>query len=155
MSSDPSFGPPPGQAPGAVRQAAPYIDLDTPAEPSLGELIGAATSDLSDLFRSEIELAKVEIKEEVKTAGQAGAFMGAAGVLGYLTLTLLCFAAAWGLAEVIPEGFAFLIVAVVVGAVAGALFLTGKKRLDEFEPVPTQTVETIQEDVEWAKQLRN
>jgi len=131
------------------------VDLREDAEASLGELISRTTSDLSQLFHDELELAKVEIKDEVKTAGRAGALMGAAGLLGYLALALLCFAAAWGLAEVMPEGFAFLIVGVVVGAVAGVIFLVGRKDLESFEPVPTQTVETIQEDIQWAKQLKS
>jgi uncharacterized membrane protein YqjE len=133
------------------------IDLDvTPdAEPSLGELLSRTTSDISDLLRKEVELAKVEITEEVKNAGKAGGFMGAAGLLGYVALTLLLFAAAWGLSEVVPEGVAFLIVGVVVAAVAGALFLIGRKRFEQVEPVPRQTVESLQEDVQWAKQLRS
>lgn len=144
---------PPGNA------GPPHLDLDAgvaeAAEPSLGELIGKTTSDLSDLLRKEVELAKVEITDEVKTAGQAGALMGAAGLVGYLALILLAFAAAWGLSEVVPEGVAFLIVGVVVAIVAGALFLTGKKRFEAFEPVPRQTVESLQEDVQWAKQLKS
>jgi hypothetical protein len=131
------------------------IDLDADRDRSLGELISRTTSDLGQLMRDEVELAKVEIKDEVKTASRAGAFMGAAGLLGYLALALLCFAAAWGLSEVVPEGVAFLIVGVVVGAVAGVVFLMGRKKLEELDPVPTQTVETIQEDVQWAKQLRS
>ena len=131
------------------------IDLDADRDRSLGELISRTTSDLGQLMRDEVELAKVEIKEEVKTAGKAGAFMGAAGLLGYLALALLCFAAAWGLSEIVPEGVAFLIVGVIVGAVAGVVFLMGRKKLEELEPVPTQTVETIQEDVQWAKQLKS
>jgi len=121
---------------------------------SLGKILSNTTSDFSDLVRCEIELAKTEIKEEVKTVGQAGAMMGAAGALGYLALALLCFAAAWGLATIMPTGVAFLIVGVVVAIAAGICFLMGRKRMQQFEPIP-QTKETIQEDVEWAKQLRS
>jgi uncharacterized membrane protein YqjE len=143
-------------SPPPVNAGPPAIDLDAgSAEPSLGELIGKTTSDLSDLLRKEVELAKVEITDEVKTAGQAGALMGAAGLVGYLALMLLAFAAAWGLSEVVPEGVAFLIVGVVVAIVAGALFVIGRKRFESFEPVPRQTVESIQEDVQWAKQLKS
>jgi uncharacterized membrane protein YqjE len=142
----PNAGPPRAEA---------DIDLEVDHEPTLGELISRTTSDLSQLLRDEVELAKVEIKEEVKTAGRAGALLGAAGLLGYLALGLLCFAAAWALSEVVPEGVAFLIVAAVVGVFAGIAYLMGRKQIEAFEPVPTQTVETIQEDVQWAKQLRS
>jgi hypothetical protein len=143
---------PRGRAPRAA--AEPIVDVGPTSEPSLGELISRTTSDLSDLLRDELELAKVEIKEEVRTVGKASALMGSAGLAGYLALTLLCFAAAWGLSEVVPEGVAFLVVAVVVGAVAAVMFTLGRQRLSHFEPVP-QTVESIQEDVQWAKQLKS
>jgi uncharacterized membrane protein YqjE len=103
-------------------------------------------------MRSEVELAKVEIKEEVKTAGQAGALMGAGGILGYLALTLLAFAMAWALATVMPTGLAFFIVAVLVGIVAAVCVISGKKRLENFSPMPEQTIQTLQEDAQWAKQ---
>jgi uncharacterized membrane protein YqjE len=121
---------------------------------SIGELLSATTRDLSSLFRSEVELAKVEVREEARKAGRAGAMFGGAGLLGYLGLTLLAFAAAWGLSEVVPEGVAFLIVAVVVLAVAAVLALIAKKRMAEVEG-PRQTIETLQEDVQWAKQQKS
>ena len=120
-------------------------------ERTLGELFGSLTSDLSELMRSEMELAKVELKEEAGKAGKAAGMLGAGALLGYLALTLVAFAAAWGLAEVIDAGWAFLVVGIVVGAVAAALALTGKKRLDTVSPVPDQTVETLKEDARWAR----
>ena len=157
MASNGSTGPAGSSAgPGAVRQAqSSPVDLTQSTEPSLGELIASTTSDLSALLRSEVELAKVELKEEAKTAGQAGAMMGAAAVLGHMALLLLLFAVAWGLSEIVPEGVAFLIVAVLVGIAAFVAFTMGKKRLENFSPVPEQTVETLQEDVHWAKQLKS
>jgi len=122
------------------------------AEPSLAELLSATTSDLSDLLKAQVELAKVEIKEEVTAAARAGAMFGAAGLLGYLALALLAFAAAWGLDAVLPTGVAFLIVGLVVAAVAGLCFAMGRQKLEHVNAVPPQTVETIQEDVQWAKQ---
>lgn len=124
-------------------------------EPSLGELIGEATRDLSQLFRAEVDLAKLELKEEATTAAKAGGMMAAAGVLGHLALLLALFAAAWGLATVMPTGVAFLIVAVVVAIVAAVLFAVGRSRMKEATPVAPQTVETLQEDARWARQLRN
>ena len=76
----------------------------------------------------------------------------AAGALAaYLALILLASAAAWGLAEVVDAGWAFLIVGLVVAAVAAGLLLTGKKKLAEVRPVPDQTVDTLKEDARWAR----
>jgi hypothetical protein len=120
-------------------------------ERPLGELLSEVTSQLQALLRKEIELAKVETKEQINRGVQGAAAFGAAGVVGLLAAILLAFAAAWGLAEVVPTGFAFLIVGVVFLAVAGVLALQGKKKLASFNPVPERTVQTVKEDVEVAK----
>jgi hypothetical protein len=120
-------------------------------ERPLGELLSEVTSQLQALMRKEIELAKVETKEQIDRGVKGAAAFGAAGVVGLLAAILLSFAAAWGLAAVMPTGLAFLIVAVVFGAVAGVLALQGKKKLATFSPVPERTVETVKEDVQTAK----
>lgn len=120
---------------------------------SLGELFSRLTADLSKLVRDEVELAKVEITQTVQSARTAGLSFGAAGVLGLTAFVLLSFAAAWGLSEVVPEGVAFLIVGGIYGVVALVLFAMGKQSLKTAKPVlPEQTVETLKEDVAWAKQ---
>lgn len=131
------------------------IDPSKPleADRSLGELLSRLTDDFGDLVSTQVELAKVEIKEEVTRAGKGAGMMTGAGLVAYLALTLLSFAAAWGLAEVMPEGFAFLIVGVVWAIVAGVLFMTGRKELGAVR-VPPQTKASIEEDIEWAKQQR-
>jgi uncharacterized membrane protein YqjE len=119
---------------------------------SLGELFSRLTADLSKLVRDEVELAKVEIEQAVEAARTAGISIGAAGLLGIMAFVMLSFAAAWGLAEVVPEGVAFLIVGAAYGLVALALLALGRQRLKMVKPVPEQTVETLKEDVAWAKQ---
>jgi uncharacterized membrane protein YqjE len=123
----------------------------TNGEKSLRELVSEMTSEVSQLFRSEIELAKTEAKEEAAKAAKAGAMFGVASFVGYLAVLMLSFAAAWGLAAVIPDGLAFLIIGVVYALVAAVCFLMGRERIQEFSPVPQETVETLKEDVEWAR----
>ena len=120
-------------------------------ERSLSELVSEVTSELGTLFRKEVELARVETSEQVSRAAKAGGMLGAAAVIGFLDLILFSFAAAWALSEVVPEGVAFLIVAVVFAVVAGILAVAGKKRLAAVNPVPNQTVETLKTDVQVAK----
>lgn len=138
------------------------VDLreDDPTEPidpdrSIGELVSQMTSDFSALVSTQIELAKVEIKEEVARAGKGAGMLGGAAVAGLMALLLLSFAAAWGLSEIVPEGVAFLIVGVVYVAVAAVLFLRGKEQVKSATPVVPTTVETLKEDVEWARQQRS
>ena len=120
-------------------------------ERPLSELLSDVTAQLQQLLRKEIELAKVETREQIDRGVKGAAAFAGAAVAGLLAAILLAFAAAFGLAEVMATGLAFLIVGVVTLAVAGILALQGKKKLAAFSPVPEQTVETVKEDVETAK----
>ena len=120
-------------------------------ERPLSELLSEVTGELGVLFRQEVELAKVETSEQVSRAVKAGAMLGAAGVVALLATMLLAWAAAWGLAEVILTGFAFLVVGIVFLVVAAVLGSAGKKKMSSVNAVPDQTVATLRADVQSAR----
>ena len=124
------------------------------ADASLGELFSDLTTDMSALVRDELSLAKVELKDEITKAGRAGGMFGGAALAGYMTIVLLSFAAAWGLAELMAVGWAFLIVGVVWGAAAVFLYLRGREQFRQVHPKPEQTIDTLKEDVRWAKKQK-
>jgi hypothetical protein len=72
-----------------------------------------------------------------------------------MALLFVSLAAAWGLAEVIPRGVAFLLIGVLYAATAAVLFVVARARAKQVNPVPEQTVETLKEDVEWLKAQRS
>lgn len=126
---------------------------DAPMEDRpLGELFSDMTSQVQDLLRQEVELAKIETKDQMAKATKAGAMLGAAGVAGFFAALLLSFAAAWGLAEAVPTGLAFLAVGLLFAVIGGLLFTQGRKKLASFKPVPEQTIKTLRQDVEVAKE---
>ena len=118
---------------------------------SVGELLSEVTTDLSRLMRQEVALAKVELKEEAAKAGKAGGMLGGAGAVGYLVLVFLSLALMFALDAVMPIGWAALITAVVLGIIAAVLYVVGRNRLKQVNPKPEQTVETLKEDVQWAR----
>ena len=128
----------------------PAAGLD-PADHSVGDLLGRVTSDLSTLMRQEVELAKVEIKEEATKAGKASGMLAGAGAVGYLVLVFLSLALMFALDAAMPIGWAALLTAVILGIVAGVLFVLGRNKFKQVNPKPEQTVETLKEDVQWAK----
>lgn len=125
-----------------------------PDDLTLGELLGRMTSDLSTLFRQEVALAKVELKGEATKAAKGAGMFGGAGSTAYMAVLLLSFAAVWGLAEVMATGFAFLVIGGLYALVAAALFASGRKKLRSVHG-PQQTVETVKEDAQWARDLKN
>ncbi len=124
---------------------------DTQSSASLGELFSRMSGDLGNLVRKEIELAKVETKAEVSRAGKAGGKLGAAAVTGYLAVLFASFALVHLLDEIMHLALAFLLVAVVYAIAAAILGKSGQTQLKSVNPLPEQTVETLKEDVEWAK----
>ena len=122
---------------------------------SVGQLLGDVTRELQALVRKELELARAEAKEELQRAGAAGKRFGVAGLAGYLAVVMLSFAAAWALTALMPTGWAFFAVGVVLAAVAAAMALQGRRRLREFHPVPQETAETLKEDVQWLKSRKS
>lgn len=127
-------------------------DVGPPAgEPSLGELVSTATRDLSTLLRSEVQLAKVELTQEVTKAGKGAGLLSAAGVAGLFALLFVSISAAYGLEWLgVPLGCAFFAVGALYAIVAGVLALTGRKKLQKIGP-PEKTVETVKDDISWAK----
>jgi hypothetical protein len=126
--------------------------MTAPQEPSLGELVSTATRDLSTLMRTEVQLAKVEIKREVTAAGKGAGLFGGAGFAGVLALIFLSIAAAYGISGLldISVGWGFFIVGLLYLAAAGALALVGKKKISQVGP-PEKTIETVKDDIAWAK----
>lgn len=128
----------------------PVHDAPSP-ETEIGALFGELSQEAKMLVRQEVALAKAEIKESTQHATGVGAGFGGAALVGYLALAILAVAAGLGLAEVMPAGFAFLIVGVVLLAIAGAAFLIGRKNLQALNPVPRKTIDTIKEDLTWLR----
>lgn len=112
---------------------------------SVGELVGQVAQDLSTLMRQELDLAKAEVKQEVTKTGKAAGMMGAAGFAGYMVLLFASIAAWWGLANVMDQGWAALIVTGIWAVIGAVLFVVGRRRLKEVNPKPDRTIETVKE----------
>jgi uncharacterized membrane protein YqjE len=141
----------------ATVEPGPAPDPGQPIEPdqSLGELVSRMTTDVGRLVSTQIELAKVEIKEEVARAGKGAGMVGGGGLAAFVAVLLLSFAIAFWLADAFDDlGSGFLVVGLAYAAVAGYLVWKGKQHINAATPIAEQTIETIKEDVEWARQQR-
>jgi MFS family permease len=119
---------------------------------SISELVKDLASETSTLVRQEIDLAKAEMTDRGKRAGKGAGMLAAGAVAALLALGALTagFIAALDLA--MPTWLAALIVTAIHGVIAGVLVQTGRKQVQEAAPpVPEETIESVKEDVQWAK----
>lgn len=127
---------------------APY-SIDDPEE-SVGELVGKLTDDFGSLVQSHIQLAKEEIVAELKEAARGAGLMSGSALAGWIAVLLVSFAAAWGLGELLDSAWlGFLLVGLAWGAVAAALFVSGRRTLREMQPVLNKTMDELEEDERW------
>ena len=135
----------------SVKSAGTGPDRESNGEKSLGELVAAATKDLSLLVTQEVALAKAELKKEVAHAGKGAGMLGGAGFLGLFALIFLSIALAYAISWFgIGLGWGFFIVGMLYLVVAAVLALLGKKQISKVGP-PEKTIATVKDDVAWAK----
>jgi uncharacterized membrane protein YqjE len=120
-------------------------------ERPIGDLVKQLADQTSTLVRKEIDLAKAEVTQQGKEAGKGvGLLVGGAVVALLGAGTLVAFIVML-LDGAMPNWLAALIVAVVLLALAAGLAMAGRNRLRRATPPAQQTVETVKEDVQWAK----
>ena len=121
-------------------------------ERPIGELFSKLSNETSTLIRQEMELARAELTEKGKEAGKGAGLFGGAGAVGLLGAGALTAGVILLLATAIAGWLAAVLVGLVYVAVAAFLALQGRKRIQAATPpMPEQTIDTVKEDVEWAK----
>jgi uncharacterized membrane protein YqjE len=123
-----------------------------PRDQSIGELVKDLATETSTLVRQEIDLAKAEVTERGKQAGKGAGMLGSAALVGLLAGGALTACLIVALDGAMATWLAALIVTVVFGAIAAVLAMTGRKQIREAAPpVPEQAIDSVKEDVQWAK----
>ena len=121
-------------------------------EQPIPELLKQLGNELTTLVRQELDLARAEMREKGRKAGPGIGMIGAAGGVALLAAGALTAFLILALDGFMPNWLAALLVAVAYAAIAAALYLQGKEKVDDAgSPAPRQTIETVKEDVEWAK----
>ena len=121
---------------------------DRPLSTVLQDII----QNIQDIVRSEVRLAKSEIRDELSKAKAAGLLLGTGALCGTFAMLFLLFTIVYALAMVMPQWAAALIVAVALALSAWVILNAGLNRLREVHPTPEKTIRSLKEDVEWAKQ---
>lgn len=120
-------------------------------ERSVGDLFGELSQEMSTLVRQEVQLAKAEMSQKASRVGKDLGFLAVGGAVAYAGFLALLAAAILALALILPGWAAALIVGVVVAAIGFFLVRKGLKDLKQTDPAPRETLQTMKEDVQWAK----
>ena len=120
-------------------------------ERSLGELFAELAQDTSTLVRKEVQLAKTEMSQKASRVGKDVGFLAAGSAVAYAGLLALLAGVIVLLGQVIPMWLAALLVGLVVAGVGYFLVRRGLDALKREDLAPRQTIETLKEDQQWAK----
>lgn len=120
------------------------------SDQTLGELVAAATKDFTSLIRKEVELAKTEVKGELKTVSKGAVGLGIAAGAGLFGGLFISVAAVFLISIWIPMGWAFFVIAMAYLMVAGMGAMVGLMAMKRIE-APPRTIRTVKDTAEWAR----
>jgi len=120
------------------------------------EVISSLTTEVSELVKTQVELAKVEVKDDVKEMKSAAVFGVGAGAVALAGLVLLGAAGAWAIAEFWSAWAGYLVMAALYFVIAAVLGLMARNRFADAanDPVP-ETTAALQEDATWLRQHKS
>jgi len=120
-------------------------------ERTFADVLQDIAGNIQNIIRSELRLAKTEVKEETAKAAKAAGLIAAGAILGLYALGFLLLTIARALETAMAPWLATLIVGVVVGVGAWAAINFGRARMKQVHPAPHKAIQTVRENVEWAK----
>ena len=118
---------------------------------SLGELFSELSQETTTLIRQEVNLAKTEMSQKASRVGKDVGFMAAGGAVAYAGLLAILAGVIALLALVIPLWLSALLVGVVVAGLGYFLVRKGLDALKQEDLAPRDTIQTLKEDKQWAK----
>ncbi len=107
--------------------------------------------DLQTIFRNEVELAAGEVTDKARRSAKAGMLLAAAGLLGFLAAECLITTFIAALNIVLPLWLSALLMAVLCAIGAGGAFVLGRLSLEEVDVLPQKTLETMKDNIDWAR----
>jgi hypothetical protein len=123
----------------------------SPSDRSVADLLKGIIENVQAIIRSEVRLARTEIREETTKAGAAVKSFGIAAVLGLYAGAFVLFTLYHVAGLFMPAWAAALCVALLAGIGAAVMFSSGRKALKEVNAKPEKTIESVKENVAWLK----
>jgi uncharacterized membrane protein len=126
-------------------------------ERSIGELFGQLSQDMTLLVRQEIQLARTEMSDKLSRLAANLISVAAGGFVAYLGGLALVAAVILALRDLanISLAVSALIVGAILGVIGWVMLQRGLKEMKRVDLAPRRTVETLKDDVQWAKEQRS
>jgi uncharacterized membrane protein YqjE len=121
-------------------------------ERSVSDVLQDIVGNIQDIVRSEVRMAKTEVREEIAKATTSAWLVGIGALSGFFGAFFLLLAIVYALSTLVPNWAAALIVTVALSIAASAMLSVGVRRFKQVHPTPDRTIESVKENVEWAKQ---
>jgi len=118
---------------------------------SVSDVLQDIIRNIQDIVRSEVRLAKTEVREEVAKARDASVLIGVGALSGTFSAFFLLSSIVYALSRIVPDWAAALIVGIALAIATGVLLSKGAERFRHVHPAPDKTIESLKENVEWAK----
>lgn len=115
------------------------------------EIVADVIRDIEKIVQNELRLAGFELKEKLTQGGLAAGILAGAGLLGFFSMACMVTACIVALNIVMPLWLAAVVMGVLLATGAGGAFIMGRMMLQQVDPVPRKTMETLKDNVEWAK----
>jgi uncharacterized membrane protein YqjE len=125
--------------------------MTMPGERSFSIVFENIVDNVQGIIRSEVRLAKAELREETVKAGKAAGIAASGAVLALYAVGFMLLACLYAIETAVAPWLAALIVTIIVGTIAVVLIKLGVKRLKRVDPRPDRTINSIKENLEWAK----
>jgi uncharacterized membrane protein YqjE len=120
-------------------------------ERTVASLLKDIIGNVQQIIRAEVRLAKVEVAEELGKARRGVALLAAGALFGVVALGFLLLGAVYLLAHVVQPWVAAMLVALGAAVIGGALLVVGARQLKLVSLTPPRTVNSVQENIQWAK----
>jgi uncharacterized membrane protein YqjE len=118
---------------------------------SVPQVLQDIVGNIQEIIRSEARLAKAELRDKAEKATAPAKTLVVGAAFGLYAMGFLLFTAVMGLATIVATWMAALIVGVALAIIATALMGSAIARLKRINAAPEKTVESLKEDVQWAK----
>ena len=121
-------------------------------ERSVADVLQDMIRDVQEIVRSEMRLAKTELREEAAKAKTAAGLLGAAAITALFAVFFVFLTVVYALTLVMPSWAAALLVGVGLAAITTVMVMAGLNRLKQIQATPARAMDSMKENVEWVKQ---